>query len=160
MTLRVCAAVLILASTAAGCETNPIAPAPSQSLPAQDPPQQSAAQVEIRDFVVRSGTEAVSGHFWYAPKFTLAETSGISPARTEWIRFELLDIGIHGTVPTVVDHIEVPAGGTVTLDLDVYGGDWFYITNRLNAPRLAVTVAYADHSGRPGNVSAVTQIQR
>ena len=161
MTVRMYAAALILAAIAVGCGANPVAPAPIQEPGSGGTPVLPAARVEIRDFRVLSGIQAATGLIWYAPKLTLVETSGVSRATTEWIRFELLDIGINGIVPIMTDRIEVPAGGAVTIGgEDDYGGVWPYITNRMTAPSVAVTVAYLDHSGLPGHVSAAVEVSR
>jgi len=118
----------------------------------------SSAALAIQAFSVVGSSEG--GSFGYWSKVTLAETSGVSRALIKKMTFELLDVGPAGRVPPSWEPREVPAGGSITLDEDDYGGPWLWITSMSNASRVSLTISFVDDAGRGGSVTAVAPVSR
>jgi hypothetical protein len=119
----------------------------------------SSAVLAIQALTVDGWSE--NGRFYYWPKLTLTETSGISRASIKAITFELLDVGPTGRVPPASASGDVPAGGTIQLVEDAYGyGPWFEIDSTANASRVSVVISFVDDVGRGGTVSGVAQVSR
>jgi len=117
----------------------------------------SAAALTIRSFSVTSSFH--DGRFWYQPKLTLAETSGVSDATVASFTFNLLDLGAEGRVPVVRSPIVVPAGGMLVLDQDPLGyGPWVELDSASKASRVAVVISYLDSAGRGRSVGAEVQV--
>ena len=119
----------------------------------------SSAALVIQAFSVVGSSDP--GSFFYWPKLTLAETSGVSRAVIKKMTFELLDVGPPGRVPIVWEPREVPAGGTITLDEDSYGyGPWLEITSMAEASRVSLAISFVDDAGRGGSLTAVAPVAR
>jgi hypothetical protein len=120
----------------------------------------SSAILAIQAFTVDGSFE--NGRFYYWPKLTLKETSGISRASIKAITFELLDVGPAGRVPPAVNPAIVPAGGMIQLVEDAYGyGPWFDIdSTTANASRVSMVISFVDDLGRGSALSAVAQVVR
>jgi hypothetical protein len=119
----------------------------------------SSATLAIRSFTVTGWTNG--GRFYYWPRLTLAETSGSSGAVIKQMVFELTDTGPEGKVPVVWNPMQVPAGGTLTLDEGDYGDPWLEIdSTSANASRVSVVISYVDEQGRGGSISAVADVSR
>jgi hypothetical protein len=101
-------------------------------------------------------------YFWYWPKLTLTETSGVSRALIKNITFQLLDVGPVGNVPPSWEPREVPAGGSITLDTDDlgYGMPWFEISSTAEASRVSLVISFVDDAGRGGSVAAIAPVTR
>jgi hypothetical protein len=121
-------------------------------------PDASSAALVIRAFSVVGSSEGASFGYW--PKVTLAETSGVSPALIKKMTFELVDVGPPGRIPPSWEPREVPAGGSITLDEDDYGGPWLWMTSMADASRVSLTISFVDDAGRGGSVTAIAPVSR
>jgi hypothetical protein len=121
-------------------------------------PDASSAALVIQAFSVVGSSEGASFGYW--PKLTLAETSGVSRALIKKMTFELLDVGSSGRIPPSWEAREVPAGASITLDEDDYGGPWLWITSMGDASRVSLTISFVDDVGRGGSVTAVAPVSR
>ena len=121
-------------------------------------PAASSASLVIQAFSVVVSSDGSSFGYW--PKLTLAETSGISRAVIKKMTFELLHVGPAGRVPPSWDAREVPAGSSIALDEDDYGGPWIWITSLANASGVSLTISFVDDAGRGGSVTAVAPVSR
>jgi len=129
----------------------------TENAPLLAPNAPSAALV-IQAFSVLGSSDP--RYFYYWPKLTLTETSGVSRALIKKVTFELLDVGPSGRIPPSLEPREVPAGGTITLDEDDYGGPWLEITSMAEASRVSLAISFVDDAGRGGSVTAVVPVTR
>lgn len=120
----------------------------------------SAAELAIQSFTV-DGWVGSRGRHHYWPKLRLTETTGRSHVIIRQMTFELLDVGVDGRIPRVMDSFLVGAGGSISLSEDAHGwGPWLEIDSRAMATRVSLTVLFQDASGFGGSVSAVAQVMR
>jgi hypothetical protein len=125
------------------------------------PEDHAAATLVIHDFAVAGWYEPTAQRFYYWPKLTLAETSGVGPVSIVKIVFELLDVGAAGGVPPTLQTFTVAAGGTLRLDEDpIYGDPWLAIDSKAEASRVSVVISYVDSAGRGATVSGVAEVSR
>ena len=122
------------------------------------PQTASTAALTIGTFTVEGWFE--KGYFQYWPKLTLRESAGRSQATIKTITFELLDVGPAGRVPPWWTPGVVPAGGSLQLTEDDYGGAWFSISSTAEASRVSMRISFVDDAGRGGVVSSVAQVSR
>lgn len=132
-----------------------VAQAPAPEVSTESP----AGILSVTRFEVL-GSGNGGGTFFYWPKLTLEETTGLDDIRIVKMVFELLDVGADGRVPPVQGPILVPAGGTTVLDEDPLGyGPWMEISSHRNAQRVSVFIHYVDTQGRGGSTTAMAEVR-
>lgn len=177
MTLRIFAAVLMVASASAGCghqSTAPTMPSAVPSVPsptptpAPAPGDVAAATLAVSSFDVRFA-ELFGGIYWYRPAMVLTETSGKSAATLQSISFRTYDgtrIDISNDAPAgqgcflTPQSKVVPRGSSWDLS-SVY---WYCLDidsrSDLAGRQISVDVTFTDEDGHAGTVSGTATVKQ